>query len=135
MEEINNSSPLNWQNLSNELCSINWDEKFNTDNPFSNPNENYNIFIDTLLEIKEKHLPTKTKRFKRYKHKNNSWITSGLLTCIKQKDHLYKKLHSLKNDDPNKEAIKNEFKSYEKNLKNLIFVTKKKYYKAKTKNS
>ena len=126
--KVTNFSDQNWHNLSEELSNINWSEKIITDNLFANPNINYNIFIDTIIKAKDKHLPTKTVRFKRYKHKNNAWITTGLLTCIKQKDHLYKKLHSLKKDHPNYIAIKNEFKSYEKNLKNLIYTTKKKYH-------
>ena len=125
---ITRSSPENWENFSNELSGINWSEKINTTNLFANPDTNYDFFIDILSEAKNKHFPTKKVRFKRYKHKNNAWITFGLLTSIKQKDHLYKQWHALKRDHPNFENIKKEFKSYEKNLKHLIYTVKKKYY-------
>ena len=122
---ITRSSPENWENFSNELSGINWSEKINTTNLFANPDTNYDFFIDILSEAKNKHFPTKKVRFKRYKHKNNAWITFGLLTSIKQKDHLYKQWHALKRDHPNFENIKKEFKSYEKNLKHLIYTVKK----------
>ena len=125
---ITKSTPQDWENLTSELSNINWSEKMNTSNLFANPNINCNIFMDILVEAKNKHLPTKSVRFKRYKHKNNAWITSGLLTCIKQKDQLYKNFRSLKNDHPNFETLKIEFKNYEKKLKNLIYTVKKKYF-------
>ena len=92
----------------------------NTENLFANPDSNYNVLINVLAEAKNKHLPTKKVRFKRYKHKNNNWITNGLLTSIKQKDYLFKQMHSLQSNHPNYENIKSQYKNYEKNLKNLI---------------
>ena len=122
-------NPLNWENLNNELNEINWSQVFNTDNLFSNPSINCAKFVDKIIELKNKHLPTKKVRFKRYKHKNNGWITHGLLKSIKQKDFLYKKLHSLKKSNPNYETLKKQFKSYEKTLKSLISFLKKDFYK------
>ena len=122
---IHKTAPENWNNLINELNDINWSEKMNTENLFANPDSNYNILINVLAEAKNKHLPTKKVRFKRYKHKNNAWITFGLITSIKQKDHLYKQFHSFDKNHPNFENIKKEFKLYEKSLKHLIYITKK----------
>ena len=35
----------------------------------SDPNENYDKFIEIVLSTKEKHLPTKKKKFNRRKHR------------------------------------------------------------------
>ena len=126
---ITKNSPQNWDNLLNDFSSINWNNVMNTNNLFSNPSINYSKFADKIIDLKNKHLPSKKVRFKRYKHKNNSWITHGLLTSIKQKDLLYKKFHSLPTNNPNYETIKDQFKTYEKNLKNLIHFVKTDYYK------
>ena len=73
-------------------------------------------------------MPTKKVRFKRYKHKNNAWMTTGLLTSIRQKDNLYKQFHSIPINHQNYELMKNKFKTYERELKILIQTVKKDYY-------
>ena len=55
------------------------------------PNTNYDIINDTIQTAMDQHLPTKTVKFNRYKHKNSKWITSGLLRSIQFRDKLYKK--------------------------------------------
>ena len=112
----------------NELNTVNWNNIFNTNNLFSNPCSNYDKFIDKIIQLKNKHMPTKKVRFKRYKHKNNDWITSGLLISIRQKDNLYKQLHSTQTNCENYSTLKSEYKKYEKNLKKLIRTVKKEYY-------
>ena len=47
------------------------------------PNTNYDILGRILTEAKEKHFKTKTVRYNKYKHKNNVWITKGVLKSIK----------------------------------------------------
>ena len=37
--------------------------------PTTDPNLSYNFFIEILQSAKEKHLPSKLIRFKKYKHK------------------------------------------------------------------
>ena len=123
--KINQNS---WENLITDLNEINWSSIFDTNNLFSNPSQNYSKFVNKLIEFKNKHMPTKKVRFKRYKHKNNDWITSGLLISIRQKDNLYKQLHALPKDQPNYDTLKLQYKSYEKNLKSLICSVKKDFY-------
>ena len=119
----------NWDNLAKDLDETNWDNVFNTQNLFSNPNENYTNFINNVIELKNKHMPSKKVRFKRYKHKNNAWITQSLISSIKHKDQLYKNFHCVSKNDPTYEQTKTEFKNYEKNLKSIIDKVKKDYYK------
>ena len=118
----------NWMNLKNELDEIDWSLIFNTGNLFSNPSVNYSNFIKKISELKNKYLPTKKVRFKRYKHKNNSWITNGLLTSIRQKDILYKQFNAIPINHVNYEQMKSRYKSYEKQLKSLIQTVKKDYF-------
>ena len=101
----------NWDNLAKDLDETNWDNVFNTQNLFSIPNENYTNFINNVIELKNKHMPSKKVRFKRYKHKNNAWITQSLISSIKCKDQLDKKFRCLSKNDPTYEQIKTEFKT------------------------
>ena len=125
---VTKASTNNWNCLANELDELNWDNIFNTENTFSNPNVNYTKFVNKIIDLKSKHMPTKKVRFKRYKHKNNAWITESLISSIKHKDQLYKNLHSLTRTDSSYESTKLEFKKYEKTLKKTIDQVKKTYY-------
>ena len=66
-------------------------EKLNL-NKTADPNSNYNIIEDILKKLYEFHFPTKTVRFNKYKHKQSTWITIGIINSIKHKDKLYRKL-------------------------------------------
>ena len=125
---ISKTDSHSWDNMINELNTVNWNNIFNTNNLFSNPCSNYDKFIDKIIQLKNKHMPTKKVRFKRYKHKNSDWITSGLLISIRQKNNLYKQLHSTQTNCENYSTLKSEYKKYEKNLKKLIRTVKKEYY-------
>ena len=61
--------------------------------PNHDPNINYDKLEKILCEAKEKHLPVKTVKFNKYKHKRSPWITLGILKSIKFRDGLYKKLN------------------------------------------
>ena len=58
----------------------------------SNPDDNYDHFITLINDAKEKHLPNKTVKFNKKKHKKSKWMTYGILKSINTKDTLYKKL-------------------------------------------
>lgn len=62
------------------------------------PNISYNKLHTIIQLAKEKHMPTKKVRFKRYKHKKNDWITIEIIKSIEEKDKLYKQ-HKM--TDPN----------------------------------
>ena len=63
-------------------------EKLDT-NLLSDPTQNYNIIEKTILEAKEKHLPSKIVRFNKYRHKISPRITNGILASIRHRDKLY----------------------------------------------
>ena len=55
----------------------------------SDPNLNYDIMERTILNSKEKYLPSKTVRFNKYKHNLSPWITNGILASIRYRDKLH----------------------------------------------
>ena len=50
-----------------EIEEINFENKLNQ-NPFANPNINYKIFIDILIDSKKKYLPKKRVKFNKKKN-------------------------------------------------------------------
>ena len=57
----------------------------------SDPNLNYDILHDHLTIMKDKHLPYKFEKFNKHKHKNNKWISLGIIRSIKTRDMMYLK--------------------------------------------
>ena len=82
----------------------------------SNPHENYDIFMKIIQQAKDTHLPRKTVKFEKKKHKKSKWMTYGILNSINKKDKLYKLL--LKSDvNSNSHAdLKARFKRYRETL-------------------
>ena len=58
---------------------------------FSDPNSNYDIIEHVLINSKEKCLPEKNVKYKKYNHKLAPWMTSEILHSLKFKDNMYKK--------------------------------------------
>ena len=109
-----------------QTCTI---DKFNlTLN--SDPNANYNLLNDILQTALDKHLPIKTVKFNKNKHKKNAWITQGILRSIRFRDKLYK---TLKTQTPFSESY-NKYKinlqTYNRILKQNIRLAKKSYYES-----
>ena len=58
----------------------------------SDPNLNFHIMERTILNSKEKYLPSKTVQFNKYKHKLSPWITNGILASMRYRDKLHYQL-------------------------------------------
>ena len=56
------------------------------------PNVYYNILEKMFTKLYEQHFSLKTVRYNKYKHKKENWITTGILSSIKYRDTLYRKL-------------------------------------------
>jgi len=52
-------------------------------------NTAFNTFENTFLQHVNKYIPTKHATFNKYKHKQQAWITKGLLKSMKTKEKLY----------------------------------------------
>ena len=68
------------------------------DNPYADPNINYNKLHSCIIELKEDHITYKLTKFDKYKHKWNEWITDRIIKSLKFRDKLYEEMKSL---DPN----------------------------------
>jgi hypothetical protein len=75
----------------------------------------------------DSHLPLKTVKFNKYKHKSHPWITGGLLKSLCTKDKLYSKLNTHKNipDYLNQLSF---YKKYRNMYNKLIRISKKIYW-------
>ena len=62
----------------------------------ADPNSNYKILAEQLQYDKEKLLPTRKLKFNKYKHKQQKWVTNGILKLIKTKNKLYRTLQQQK---------------------------------------
>ena len=86
----------------------------------ADPNRNYNILQQTIAYAIKKHLPTKTVKYNKHKHKKSAWITTALVNSIRYRDKLYSEL---KKTNPNTEShhiTKTNLRTYNNILKNSI---------------
>ena len=113
-------------NFKQAIVKSNVYQKLKTD-PDANPNNKYEILSAVIMESKANHLPKKTQRFNKYKHKKEKWMSSALLKSVVHKNKLYRDWKST--TDNNEYRIKQvNFKTYERILKNMIEESKQKYY-------
>ena len=61
-------------------------------NKNANPNKNFEIFIYNFTKLKQQYMPRKRVRYDKKLHKDNPWMTTGILKSINAKDKLYKVL-------------------------------------------
>ena len=66
--EVVNLRPLAMNNFKQAIVKSNICQKLKTD-PDANPNNNYEIVLAVIMELKANHLPKKIQRFNKYKHK------------------------------------------------------------------
>ena len=95
----------------------------------TNPNDNYEIFTTHFQLAKDKHLPMKSVRYQKRKHKKSKWMTTGILNSINTKDRLYKTLLKTGTNNDDYRVAKANFKRYRDILRNSIKRAKMLYYK------
>ena len=94
----------------------------------SDPNLNYDIMERTILNSKEKYLPSKTVRFNKYKHKLSPWITNGILASIRYRDRLHYQLTKIAAPSDQYNALENNLRDYKRILNRAIREAKREYY-------
>ena len=117
----------------NETSFINVDKDLQTANVItlmdnditSDPNNNYNILLEEIKKAIDKHMPIKTVKFDKYRHKKETWITSGILKSIRYKDKLYRQLKMTNPFIPQYNILKTNLKTYSTILKRNIRLAKK----------
>ena len=73
-------------------------------------------------------LPTKQKRFNKYKDKLNPWITKGIMSSIKFRDNLYRKLKCAAENSNQYLSLKTNLKNYNTILQKMIRKAKHSYH-------
>ena len=124
---VYNHSENNVQNFCIELESSLNNTVFNS-NLCSDPNVNYNKFEQIVIDTKQKHMPSKLEKVKRYKHKLSPWITSGIIKSIKFRDQLYKKMKSCLPDSESYATQRINLNTYNSMLQKSIRQAKTSYY-------
>ena len=98
------------------------------ENDMCNPNHNYDILENIIVNTINKHMPTKFIRFNKYKVKKSDWITHGILRSIKYRDKLYKILKLTSPDSPDYPHKKQNFVTYRAILGKCIRNCRRLYY-------
>ena len=125
---IQKTDPLSVDNFINELREDNIYDRMHQ--PLdTNPNDSYEIFITHFQLAKDKHLPMKSVRYQKRKHKKSKWMTTGILNSINTKDGLYKTLLKTGTNNDDYRVAKANFKRYRDILRNSIKRAKMLYYK------
>ena len=100
--------------FSRELALIDFDSLIS---PSNDLNTNFNLFFDKLSDAYNKNFPIKTKTLTT-KRIDNKWLTSGLLTSIKNKNHLFKQYRL-------NLVSEARYKTFRNRLTSLIRISKK----------
>ena len=125
---IQKTDPLSVDNFINELREDNIYDRMHQ--PLdTNPNDSYEIFITHFQLAKNKHLPMKSVRYQKRKHKKSKWMTTSILNSINTKDGLYKTLLKTGTNNDDYRVAKANFKRYKDILRNSIKRAKMLYYK------
>ena len=108
----------------NALLNIDWSSV--TDE--NNPDIAYEKFTDIFIKIMNEHLPVVKRRFNKYKHKKEPWITPGILKSLKRKEKLYTRMiHSAQLPSYNTNV--SEYKTYENIYKKVLKQAKRIYWR------
>ena len=124
---ISKHSPEALINFGNELESCDLIDKIDI-SLGGNPNDNYTKLRDILIKLKEKHLPNKTIKFNKQKHKKTPRITRSIIKSINLKNRLYNLLRVTPTNSLHYTTLKTNLQNYNKILKSSIRLAKKHYY-------
>ncbi len=58
----------------------------------SDQNISYSMLHDIIQNAKAKHMPHKTVKLKKHKHKKSLWITHSIIRSIQYRDNVYKNI-------------------------------------------
>ena len=94
----------------------------------SDTNLKYDILHDHLTIMKDKHLPYKFEKFNKHKHKNNKWISFGIIRSIKTRDMMYLKFKRCNQQSVEYNTLKNNLHVFNCILKKTIREAKIQYY-------
>ena len=110
------------------LCKLDIpDDVLSSSNVFC---ELHSSFMNRFTTLKQQCIPKKTVRYNKKVHKDNPWITNGILKSINSKDKLYKALIKTPKESPNYAVLQTNFKIYRKIIRRSIMFAKRDYYRS-----
>ena len=98
---------------------------WNTILGLSDVNEAYDSFVSEYNKALNVCIPLTSKRIDRFKHKQNPWITRGILQSLKTKNKLYKQKVSCRNHN---DEIQKRYNNYRNILHKTIRLAKQRYW-------
>ena len=75
-------------NMLDELTATDISQHF-IDDVTQDPNYNYGKLHDHVKALRDKYMPLRYEKFHKHRHKNNQWMTYGILRSIKYRDEMY----------------------------------------------
>ena len=124
--EVENITLLSISNFKAEIGNTDLLSQFDL-NPLADPNINYSLLSSTIDEAKTKHIPKKSKKTNKRKHKKEPWMTNNLLVRINRKNDMYREWKSTNNNEEYK-IKKINFKTFDNIITEEIKNAKHQYY-------
>ena len=126
--KVNSNFGRSYKNFNNDefskdLQAIHWDVLFEN----KTFDEKMKIFLDHVTKILDYMAPVKKLTRREVRARQSPWITKGIITSMKNRDLLYKKISVGKNL-PNKEKLFSDFKRKRNLVTTLIRKSKINYY-------
>lgn len=94
----------------------------------TDPNDNYDKLIKHIMDLKSKHIPNKQVKYNKHKHKNNKWITYGIIKSISKRDNMHLQLKKTQSNSAEYLTLKNNLSTFNGILKKAIREAKVKYF-------
>ena len=109
----------------NDLRNLNWETALSIAK--KDVNHSFRKFLNITETLLDTYAPLTPLSKADQKKKLKLWITKGLLTSIKKKNHIYEKFCRA-NNDQNKHTLHEEFKKYCNTILKLTKINKFKHY-------
>ena len=118
-------SNFNREDFILDYLSINWDAILDLGK--NDVNHSMNGFMNEMNVLLDKHMPLKKISRVEFKRRFKPWITNNILTKIRNKNSIFKKFVTCK-DNAKKEEYKKQFSTLKNEITLLIKESKKTYY-------
>jgi hypothetical protein len=115
------------QKFVSSVCNTDFISILDTD-ANADPNENYERLKATITNLLQTHLPHRSVKLNKHKHRINSWITPGCVHSIKTRDKMYRKLKKISPDSTEYERLKINLNTYNRILRKSLRQAKFLYY-------
>ena len=116
-------SERNLRKFNNYLENVDWSSVYLS----NDPNESYNEFLNIYHRALDINIPLKRRKFNKFKHKKNPWVTCGILKSLRTKYLLHKRILRCKNTAIKADVLL-KYNAYNKVLSRVIRAAKKLYW-------